>query len=313
MTMADRGQRVALLALLRVKGVHWHFVAREAQRPDGLERLLSGKASEGSAEATESLQLLAAEAGSHEARRAEIEEMLEATESAGARLTTVVDDDYPVNLRTIFNLPPFLFYRGELRDDDARAVAVVGTRQPTPDGLRRASEIAKLLAQHHVTVLSGLARGIDTAAHTACLEAKGRTIAVLGSGINQVYPRENEQLATAISTQGTVVSQFWPNSSPAKFTFPRRNVVMSGMGQGTVVIEASETSGAKMQARYALQHGKRVWLLRSLYDEYEWARMYADERGANVVETVEEIVGDLRSLESVKERADMRMQLTLAV
>jgi DNA processing protein len=310
--MTDRGQHVALLALLRVKGVHWHFVAREAQRPDGLERLLSGRASEGSTEAKESLELLAAAARSHEARRAEIEEMLAATESEGVRLTTVLDD-YPVNLRTIFNLPPFLFYRGELRDDDARAVAVVGTRLPTPNGLHRASEMAKLLAQHEVTVLSGLAKGIDTAAHTACLEAGGRTISVLGSGINQVYPKENERLAETISTRGAVVSQFWPDSSPAKFTFPRRNVVMSGMGQGTVVIEASETSGAKMQARLALQHGKRVWLLRSLYEEHEWARMYADKRGAKVVETVEEIVSDLRSTESVKERADLRMQLTLAV
>jgi DNA processing protein len=311
--MTDRGQQVALLALLRAKGVHWHFVAREAQRPDGLERLLSGTATEGSTEAMESLELLKTEARSDGARRAEIEKMLAVTESEGVRLTTVLDDNYPVNLRTIFNLPPFLFYRGELRDDDARAVAVVGTRLPTTDGLHRASEMAKLLTQHDVTVLSGLAKGIDTAAHTACLEAGGRTISVLGSGINQVYPKENEQLAETISTRGAVVSQFWPDSSPAKFTFPRRNVVMSGMGQGTVVIEASETSGAKMQARLALQHGKRVWLLRSLYEEHEWARMYADERGAKVVETVDEIVGDLRSTEFVKERADVRMQLTLAV
>src|SRR5665213_249258 len=133
--MADRGQHVALLALLRVKGVHWHFVAREAQRPDGLERLLTGKAGEASAEALESLEQLVAAAPSQEARRTEIEEMLAATESRGVRLTTVLDDDYPVNLRTIFNLPPFLFYRGELRDDDARAVAVVGTRLPTPNGV----------------------------------------------------------------------------------------------------------------------------------------------------------------------------------
>jgi DNA processing protein len=311
--MADRGQHLALLALLRVKGVHWHFVAREAQRPDGLERLLKGTASEGSAEATESLELLASDASSLDARLEEIEEMLGAAEADGVRLTTVLDDDYPVNLRPIFNLPPFLFYRGELRDDDARAVAVVGTRLPSPKGMHRASEMAKLLAQHKVTVLSGLAKGIDTAAHEACLDADGRTISVLGSGINKVYPKENEQLAETISMHGAVVSQFWPDASPAKFTFPRRNVVMSGMGQGTVVIEASATSGAKMQARLALQHGKRVWLLRSLYEVHSWARTYADERGAKVVETVEEIVSDLRSTEAVKERADVRMQLTLAV
>src|ERR1035437_9482507 len=112
--MAERGQHVPLLALLRVKGVHWHFVAREAQRPDGLGRLLAGKASEGSAEASESLELLAREHDTFDARCAEIVEMLDATEAEGVRLTTVLDDDYPINLRTIFNLPPFLFYRGEL-------------------------------------------------------------------------------------------------------------------------------------------------------------------------------------------------------
>ena len=173
--------------------------------------------------------------------------------------------------------------------------------------------MATLLSQHDVTVLSGLAKGIDTAAHTACLEVEGRTISVLGSGINRVYPKENEQLAATIARRGALVSQFWPDSPPTKFTFPRRNVVMSGMGQGTVVIEASATSGAKMQARLALEHGKRVWLLRSLYEEHSWARTYANERGAKVVENVEDIVSDLRSTEAVQERADARMQLTLAV
>jgi len=311
--VTERDKQIALLTLLRVKGVNWHFIAREAQRPEGLERLLSGTCTEGSTEAVESMTVLAHHLPELEKYRDEAAGILEQAEADGISLTTVLDDSYPVNLRMIFNLPPFLFYRGELREDDVRAVAVVGTRAATEIGLKRASEMARLLTEHNVTVLSGLAKGIDTAAHRATLEAGGRTIAVLGSGIRRVYPAENQELAQQIAQSGAVVSQFWPDAPPAKYTFPWRNITMSGMGQGTVVIEASETSGAKMQARYALEHGKRVWLLRSLVQEHSWARKYVTERGAKEVESVEEIVTDLRSPAAVKERADARMQLSLAV
>ena len=310
---ASRDRHVALLALLRVKGVNWHFVAREAQRPDGLERLLDGKCAEGSEEANQSMDALVRHAAELHDHRQTVEEMLREMDGEGVALTTVLDNDYPTNLRTIFNLPPFLFYRGELREDDARAVAVVGTRKASDMGLKRAAEMARLLTTHDVTVLSGLALGIDTAAHQACLDAGGRTIAVLGSGIRRVYPPGNRELAEAIVQNGAVVSQFWPDAPPTRYSFPRRNVTMSGMGQGTVVIEASETSGAKMQARHALEHGKHVWLLRSLVTEHSWARTYAEKRGAKEVESVEDILKDLRSPAAVRERADARMQLSLAV
>ncbi len=311
--MADREEQIALLALLRISGVRWHFIAREAQRPDGLGRLVAGRPVESSAEARESMSAIAKRWDSLAENQSEIRTMLERTEADGLSLTTVMDDDYPSNLHTIFNLPPFLFYKGELREDDARAVAVVGTREPTEAGLQRAADMARLLTEHNVTVLSGLARGIDTAAHRAALEGGGRTIAVLGSGIRRIYPAENEQLAEAIVRSGAIVSQFWPDAPPSRYSFPRRNVTMSGMGQGTVVIEASETSGAKMQARLALEHGKRVWLLRSLVSDHPWARKYVDERGALEVESVSDIVNDLRSPAALRERADQRMQLSLAV
>jgi DNA processing protein len=311
--VTEQDKQVALLALLRVKGVNWHFIAREAQRPDGLERLLAGRCTEGSVEARESLAKIMSAEKELEEHRQMVVQTLAATDAESVKLTTVLDNDYPINLRTIFNLPPFLFYRGELREDDARAVAVVGTRQPTEDGLKRATQMARLLTERDVTVLSGLARGIDTAAHRACLEAGGRTIAVLGSGIRSIYPKENAELAEAITVNGAVVSQFWPDASPTRYTFPRRNVVTSGLGQGTVVIEASETSGAKMQARYALEHGKRVWLPKSLVQEHSWARSYVEERGAKEVGSVEEIVRDLRSPAALRERAEARMQLSLAV
>ena len=305
--------QVDLLAMCRVPGISWHFVAREAQRPDGLGRLRSGRALEQSAEATRTLAALAAAAGDLAERQRVVEEMLASTESDGIRLTTVLDDDYPTNLRTIYNLPPFLFYRGTLQPDDARSVAVVGPRAPSPEGFSRAERMARLLVEAGVTVLSGLARGIDTAAHGACLDAGGRTIAVLGSGIRRVYPPENAELADRIADNGAVVSQFWPDSAPATYTFPRRNVVTSGMSQGTVVIEASATSGAKMQARLAIEHGKQVFLLRSLVTEREWARRYLQRPRVHEVSDVPDILRLLRSPDEQRHRAAELVKLPLAL
>jgi DNA processing protein len=300
-----------LLALCRLKGASWHFLAREAQRPGGLDRLLQGQAAEGGPDADKTLPLIRqADLSEHRKAAAATVELAAAD---GIHLTTVLDPDYPANLRFVYNLPPFLFYRGELRDDDAYSVAVVGTRQASPEGLARARKLAGRLADEHVTVLSGLARGIDTAAHGGCLDAGGRTIAVLGSGIRRIYPPENAELAERIAAQGAVVSQFWPDAAPASYTFPRRNVVMSGMGQGTVVIEASETSGAKMQARLAIEHGKQVFLLASLVTDRPWARRYLSRPGVTEVTEVGDIVRALRSPAQVQARAEQRLQLSLGL
>jgi DNA processing protein len=305
--------QVDLLAMCRVPGVSWYFLARETQRPEGMERLRAGHAIEESRDATKTLEALASARDDLAGRQRAIEEMLAAADADGIALTTVLDDDYPVNLRTIYNLPPFLFYRGTLRPDDALSVAVVGTRQATADGLSRADRMARLLVGADVTVLSGLARGIDSVAHRACLDAGGRTIAVLGSGIRRVYPPENEALAERIAEHGAVVSQFWPDTHPTSYTFPRRNVVTSGMSQGTVVIEASATSGAKMQARLAIEHGKQVFLLHSLVTEREWARKYLQRPRVHEVHDVADIVRLLRPAEEQRDRAMERVQLPLAL
>lgn len=147
---------------------------------------------------------------------------------------------------------------------------------------RNARWLAAELGGAGVTVLSGMARGIDTAAHSATLEAGGRTIAVMGTGITRCYPAENANLAERILERGALVTQFWPTAHPARYNFPRRNVVMLGMGQGTVVVEATRTSGAKMQARLALEHGKRVFLLRSLVTSQAWGRDYVGRRALEV-------------------------------
>jgi len=198
-------------------------------------------------------------------------------------LYTILDKDYPANLHLIYNRPPFIWVKGELKPEDFRAIAVVGTRQATDDGLKRAARLAGDLAGEGVTVLSGLAKGIDTAAHSAALDTDaGRTVAVVGHGIlAPVYPKENRGLAERICERGAIVSQFWPEAPPRQMNFPMRNVVMSGMAMGTVVIEASATSGAKMQARLAIEHGKRLFLLESLVDSQEWARRYAARPGVS--------------------------------
>lgn len=217
--------------------------------------------------------------------------------SRGISLVTVLDDGYPRNLRLVYNHPPFLWVRGALRPSDDYSIAVVGTRRATPQGLDQARLLAEHLADKGVTVLSGLALGIDGAAHEGALSAGGRTVAVVGTGINRVYPAQHADLAERIvDSGGALVSQFWPDASPARWTFPMRNAVMSGMAVGTVVIEASQTSGAKMQARLALKHGKRLFLVRSLVMREEWATRYAEHPAATVIGGVDDVIDVLTDL-----------------
>ncbi len=307
--------RRQLLALCTIEGMDWHFLAREALAQGTVSHLLAGQPSERSAVATRGRRLIAAARETFQERLAWVDEEVERAARAGVRLIAVLDEQYPVNLELIFNLPPFLFVRGSLVAEDARSVAVVGTRQASPEGLSRAARMATLLTEEGVTVVSGLARGIDTAAHKAALEAGGRTIAVVGSGILRTYPRENEALAEQIAATGAVVSQFWPDSPPARYNFPKRNVTMSGISQGTVVIEASSTSGAKMQARLALEHGKYAFLLRSLVTRQPWAQQYLRQhpRWAVEVSELDDVVQRLRPPERIQAVTDQRRQLALSL
>ena len=320
--MDDRTRR--LLALCALSGddgrLDWSLIAREAVRHGGLDRLYRGELLEHSADARKALPLLRQcldldmiiPSGDLDRAYERVDAELIAAEKIGARLVTVLDDSYPVNLRLIPNLPPFLFFLGADLDSSAvLSVAVVGTRKPTDRGIDLARLMAQQLVENGVTVVSGLAAGIDTAAHTATLDAGGRTLAVIGTGITRTYPKENAGLSQRIiDSSGTVISQFWPTSSPARWTFPRRNAVMSGISQGTVVVEASSTSGAKMQARLALEHGKRVFLLHSLVTDHLWAQNYLT-RGAIEVGKVSDVVDRLTPVERVQNSVAGRQQLAL--
>jgi DNA processing protein len=299
------------LALCTIKGVNWNVLAREAQRPQGLGRLLKGEVAEDSRDGHTTAAVLTSALDTLPERKMHAQRELDLAGQIGARLVTVIDDAYPSNLRIIPKLPPFLFYRGALHRDDARSVAVVGTRRASVRGLDSATKLASLLVQEGVTVISGLAKGIDTAAHTAVLQAGGRTIAVVGTGILQVYPKENAELAERILERGAIVSQFWPSAPPTRYSFPMRNEVMSGISQGTAVIEASSTSGAKMQSRLALEQGKRAFLMSSLVTSEAWAQGYLAKRGAIEVNSVDDVVKWLRSPEQVEMQSNQRSQLAL--
>ncbi len=215
----------------------------------------------------------------------------------GMRLVSVLDPGYPENLRSVHDRPPLIFLAGRLQAQDARSIAVVGARKATAAGAERAGTIAANLVAEGYTVVSGLAAGIDTAAHTAALANGGRTIAVIGTGLSRAYPPQNAPLQRRIASECAVISQFWPDAPPSRRSFPMRNAVMSGLTLGTVVVEASHTSGSRMQARLALAHGRPVFLLSSLLEQH-WARECAATPGAHVVDSPGEITRIVERLTS---------------
>lgn len=227
----------------------------------------------------------------------------------GVTMVILGEDGYPSLLREISNPPPVLFLRGSVLPADSTAVAVVGSRRPTLAGLEMARTLAGDLGRAGFTIVSGLARGIDTAAHRGALDAGGRTIAVLGSGIDRVYPPDNVGLAEAIAAQGAVVTEFMPGCLPVKGNFPRRNRVISGLALGTVVIEAGEKSGALITATCALDENRTVFAVPGApgYAKSKGANKLIKE-GAKLVESAGDVLEDLAP-EIGLERTQMRLRL----
>ena len=224
---------------------------------------------------------------------------IEAWEARGIHPVSVLDPRYPENLLAAHDRPPLLFVAGALAPADARSLAVIGSRRASADGIAAAKEIAQHLVEHHYSVISGLAAGIDTAVHRAALELGGRTVAVIGTGLLRSYPPQNAELQKLIATECAVVSQFWPQAPPSRRSFPMRNAVMSGMSLGTVIVEASHTSGARVQARLALAQGRPVFLREALLEQ-EWAQELATRAGTHVVKEPEEITGTVERLTAVE-------------
>jgi DNA processing protein len=183
----------------------------------------------------------------------------ERIQQAGIDVITLQDDDYPANLRQIDAPPPLLYLRGTLQPSDIWAIGVVGTRRASAYGREVTHGLARDLACQGITVVSGLALGIDTVAHRAALEAAGRTIAVLGSGVDQIYPPENRGLAYKIMEQGALLSEYPLGTRPEAGNFPPRNRIISGLSKGVVIVEAGERSGALITARFAAEQGREVF------------------------------------------------------
>jgi DNA processing protein len=224
----------------------------------------------------------------------------------GCTLVSILDGDYPARLRGIHQAPPVLFTRGSLIRDDS-AVSVVGSRKATDRGLDIAAGVAHELVSRGVTVIAGLALGIDSAAHRAALADGGRTVAVIGTGINSAYPAENRDLQEEIASRGLVLSQFWPDAPPRKQNFLMRNATMSGYGLATVVVEAGEHSGARAQARMALEHGRPVILTDLVVERNEWAQALVGRPGIHVTSSLRSVLDVVDQL--VAERAAVGTEL----
>ncbi len=187
------------------------------------------------------------------------EQELQRVQAANVNVLTWDDAAYPASLRTIDGSPPLLYVRGRLAAQDEWAVAVVGTRRVSVYGREVAQVLAAALAKQGVTVVSGLALGVDTVAHRAALDAGGRTLAVLGSAVDQLYPPQNRGLAQAIAGQGALLSDYALGTRPDARNFPPRNRIISGLSRGVIIVEAGERSGALITARYAAEQGRDVF------------------------------------------------------
>jgi DNA processing protein len=193
--------------------------------------------------------------------RQELEKEWNFIRSHDVKIITWQDKEYPENLKNIHDPPPVLYLKGQLDPRDKLAVAIVGTRHASSYGLKMAEELARQMAQRGITIVSGMARGIDSAAHRGALAAGGRTIAVWGSGLEVVYPSENKDLAEEIAQKGAILSQFPMKTQPNRQTFPVRNRIISGLSLGVVVAEAPMESGALISAHCALEQGREVFAI----------------------------------------------------
>ncbi len=215
------------------------------------------------------------------------------------------DADYPRMLREIHDPPGVLFVRGELKPADALAVAIVGTRHGTQYGLRQAERLGASLARAGFTVVSGLARGIDAAAHRGALAAGGRTLAVLAGGVLNVYPPEHASLAAEAARQGAVLSEAPPLFQPLAGGFPQRNRLISGLSLGVIVVEAAERSGALITARHAMEQGREVFTVPGSVESRTSRgchRLLRD--GATLVETADDVLEQLGPLVEAAPRDD---------
>lgn len=223
-----------------------------------------------------------------------VKEEVEKLKKIGLNILVLTDPAYPKNLYNIYNPPPYLYITGKITKDDKRAIAIVGSRIPDVYGKKVTEQIAAELARNGITVVSGLARGIDSIAHRACLKAGGRTLAVLGSGIDAIYPPENKSLYKEISQNGAVLSEFKIGTKPEASNFPRRNRIISGLSLGTLVVQATEKSGSLITAEFALEQNREVFAIPgNIGSKLSKGANKLIKKGAKLVNDVDDILEEI--------------------
>jgi len=229
--------------------------------------------------------------------RATAEDEMKRVVEAGGTVLTPEDEAYPERLREIYDPPAVLWIRGDVTLLARPGIAVVGTRQPSPYGAGMAELLSRDLANRRMVILSGMARGVDTAAHKGAIEAGGKTVAVWGTGIDVIYPKENKKLAESIvATGGTIVSEYPLGTFPAPQNFPIRNRILSGMSVGVLVIEAAEYSGTRITARCAMEQNRDVYAVPgNVTNKNAWGPNTLIKQGAKLTATWEDIWEDLPS------------------
>lgn len=286
------GERLAWLALTMTEGLGPTRIWRAVNSAGSAEGVMAQPLTH-----LESLRMPAASAQSIASgkARADAENEWKLVQDGGGDLIAPVDEDYPERLREIFDPPTMLWVRGERALLGRPGIAVVGTRHPTPYGTGMAEMLSRDLAAHGLVILSGMARGVDTAAHRGALAAHGKTAAVWGTGIDVIYPKENKRLAEQIlEGGGTILSEYPMGTFPAPQNFPIRNRILSGMSVGVLVIEASENSGTRITARCALEQNREVFAVPgNVTSKSSWGPNTLIKQGAKLVATWEDVWEEL--------------------
>ena len=231
----------------------------------------------------------------------EVDEELHKIEKKHVRLITLNDPEFPISLLQTYNPPPLLYIRGEILPEDKNSIAIVGSRLANKYGREVTQSLSGELASMGVTIVSGLARGIDSLAQSEALKRGGRTIGVLGCGLDIYYPPENDKLYTAVSENGAVLSEFPLGTPPTAQNFPRRNRIISGLSLGVVVVQASEKSGSLISASFALDQNREVFAVPgNVNSKLSKGTNWLIKKGAKLVETVDDIISEVDALRNLQ-------------
>ena len=288
----------ALLRLSMTKGVGIKTYQTLLEKFGSSEEILS--ASKKALEEVPGIGTKLAVAIAEESKTVDIGAEINLAQEKNVCIIPYTSDQYPKHLKTIYSPPLILYIKGNIITSDIVALAIVGARRCTHYGLSQAERFSRLLAQKGFCIVSGMARGIDAAAHRGAISADGRTIAVLGSGLGAIYPRENLELAEQIARHGAVISEFSMNTPPDFRNFPPRNRLISGLSLGVLVVESALNSGSLITAQWALEQGKEVFAMPGNIDSvYSRGTHKLIKEGAKLVEDINDIIQELGPLAEI--------------